>query len=137
MVLLESLRLYPVDFSVQRFCTKSCVINGVIIPKGTAVELAAHTIGYNPDLWPNPEEFNPDRFSSDQSIEPFAFSSFGGGPRVCIGKRLGLASAKIGLISILKSYCFVRSDDTEVPPEIVYGLLFQAKNGIELKVLPH
>ena len=137
MVLLESLRLYPVDFSVQRFCTKSCVINGVIIPKGTAVELAAHTIGYNPDLWPNPEEFNPDRFSSDQSIEPFAFSSFGGGPRVCIGKRLGLASAKIGLISILKSYCFVRADDTEVPPEIVYVLLFQAKNGIKLKVLPH
>lgn len=41
-------------------------------------------MGYNPNYYKNPEEFNIDRWETDKP-DPKNFLPFSGGPRNCIG----------------------------------------------------
>ena len=47
--------------STFRTCTESCHIKDLNIKKGVMVFVPTHYIHHNPELWPNPEEFNPER----------------------------------------------------------------------------
>ena len=56
------------------------------------------------------------RFSPEEKAkrDPFVFMPFGHGPRNCIGMRLALLEAKMGIIHALKKVTFVKSTETEV-----------------------
>lgn len=41
---------------------------------------------YNSEYFQDPLSFNPSRF--DESVPPYVFLAFGGGPRVCAGYQL-------------------------------------------------
>lgn len=45
-------------------------------------------VQHDPELYPNPEEFNPDRFSLENKgfLPKNLFLPFGEGPRMCIGE---------------------------------------------------
>ena len=59
----------------------------------------------------NPAVFDPDNFSNDPDL--FSFLAFGQGPRNCIGKRYAMIVMKLGLAHILRSYRFVKTDNTQ------------------------
>lgn len=58
------------------------------IPAGTPVYVNALGMQYDPEYFPDPEQFNPDRFLPENDIKPFTYMPFGEGPRNCIGKCL-------------------------------------------------
>ncbi|XP_005413827.1 PREDICTED: cytochrome P450 3A14-like isoform X2 [Chinchilla lanigera] len=61
MVVNEALRLYPVANRLERVCKKDVQINGTVIPKGTTVMIPAFALHWDPEYWPEPEEFRPER----------------------------------------------------------------------------
>lgn len=69
MVVLESWvsvkafvwRLYPPAARLERFAKATVEINGTTIPKDMVVMVPVYALHRDPDLWPEPEDFNPDR----------------------------------------------------------------------------
>jgi cytochrome P450 len=53
------------------------------------------------DLWPDPERFHPERFVGLRP-NPYAFLSFGGGVRRCLGAAFALYEMKLVLAEVLR-----------------------------------
>ena len=137
MVVLEALRHYVPVKEVRRNCVDSCAVSdNLVIPKGTLIYVPIHSINFNPDYWSNPDAFDPERFDpniGDYNAE--GFLSFGAGPRLCLGKRLGLLNTKMGVVSILRKYRLDLANDTNI--EIDYtGMTASPKYGVKLKLIP-
>ncbi|XP_060660194.1 probable cytochrome P450 6w1 [Drosophila nasuta] len=64
--------------------------------------------------WPDPEKYDPDRFAPENrdKINMDAYMPFGIGPRNCIGMRLGLLQAKLGLVNLLHNHSVAKCDKT-------------------------
>ncbi|ORX82529.1 cytochrome P450 [Basidiobolus meristosporus CBS 931.73] len=116
-VLKETLRMYPPVSSVQKYCTKDCVLPfGYRVEKDTVVEISIYPLHYNAGIWPEPEIFNPDRFSAAEEANrsPYAWLPFSSGPRACIGMQFALQEAKIILAVLLMKFEFHLKDDKPV-----------------------
>lgn len=89
----------------------------LIIEKDEIVIIPVDAIHHDPDIYPNPEEFQPERFNADQINQRHAMSwlPFGEGPRNCIGLRFGKLQAMIGLTLLLNNFYFTLSPQTPVP----------------------
>lgn len=87
---LETLRKYPVLPFLDRMCSEEYKIpnSNYVIDKGTPVLIPLFGLHYDPNYFPNPEEFDPDRFVGEdkEDSSSFVYIPFGKGPRNCIGK---------------------------------------------------
>jgi cytochrome P450 family 6 len=91
------------------------------IEKGTPVTIPIYAIHHDPEFYPNPEVFDPDRFLPEevQKRHPLSWIPFGGGPRVCIGRRFAVVEVKIALVKILTNFEFsLDRSKTSVPLKI-------------------
>ncbi|CAG9769275.1 unnamed protein product [Ceutorhynchus assimilis] len=90
----ETLRKYPPVPEVPRAAVKDYKIPGTnqVIPKGVLITTPVMSVHYDPEYYPNPEEFNPENFSPENKAarHEFSFLGFGGGPRICIEPHKGL-----------------------------------------------
>ncbi|XP_025894293.1 thromboxane-A synthase [Nothoprocta perdicaria] len=138
MVIAETLRMYPPAFRFTREAAKDCVVLGQQIPAGAVIEIAVGHLHYNPDFWPEPEKFIPERFTEEAKKErhPFAYLPFGGGPRGCIGMRMGLLETKMTLLRILQKFRFKTCPDTEVPLQLKSKATLGPKNGVYIQLEP-
>lgn len=61
----ETMRLYPPGLAnFQRKVTKTITLsNGQVIPAGVVIQVPADAVARDPELFPNPDEFDPWRFS--------------------------------------------------------------------------
>ncbi|XP_065888307.1 cytochrome P450 3A13-like [Dysidea avara] len=137
MVVLEGLRHYIPVKHLYRHCIDSCALNdNLLVPKGTLIYVPILHINFIPDYWSNPDAFDPERFDPNIVVNNTeGFLSFGAGPRICLGKRLGLLNIKMGLVSILRKYRLDLANDTNV--EIDYsGMATYPKYGVQLKLIP-
>ncbi|KAK3339643.1 cytochrome P450 [Lasiosphaeria hispida] len=111
----EVLRVQCPGVNVAREATHDVVIQGVTIPKGTTVLMQPAIIQHNPTIWsPDCDEFKPDRWDhlEGEAADPWAFSAFSHGPRVCIGQALSMLEFKIILIELVSTFDFEGIDDT-------------------------
>ncbi|KAG2540499.1 hypothetical protein PVAP13_9NG548000 [Panicum virgatum] len=90
MVLLETLRLYPPIVFIQRTATSDAVLEGVKVPRGTAVSIPIGMLQRDKEVWgSDADEFNPMRFKNGVSRaarDPNALLAFSLGPRACTGR---------------------------------------------------
>lgn len=116
MVIEETLRLYPPAARLDRVASNDYTYNGIEIKKGQTVVVPVYALHHDPDLYPDPEQFDPERFSdaSKKNRESVAFLPFGAGPRNCVGMRFALIEIKLLLASILSKYRFVPCSQTPV-----------------------
>uniref|UniRef100_A0AAZ3PSY3 steroid 11beta-monooxygenase n=1 Tax=Oncorhynchus tshawytscha TaxID=74940 RepID=A0AAZ3PSY3_ONCTS len=75
----ETLRLYPVGITVQRYPVRDIIIQNYHIPAGTCVQACLYPLGRSRDVFQDPERFDPGRFRS---------LAFGFGARQCVGRRI-------------------------------------------------
>jgi cytochrome P450 len=106
-IFLETLRLNPsVPMNVRTCVTDDVWPDGTKIPAGSFVQWSSYDIHRNPHVWGKDcNEFNPDRWLQ-MTTQPsqFKFSSFHGGPRVCLGRNMAELEGTFVLACLLKRF---------------------------------
>ncbi|XP_076888179.1 trimethyltridecatetraene synthase-like [Bidens hawaiensis] len=128
-IIVEAMRLHPVSpMLVPRKACEDCKVDGYDIPEGTHVFVNVWTIGRDPKLWDNPEDFCPERFMGKEvDIEgrDFRLLPFGAGRRMCPGYNLGIKVVEGTLANLLQGFNWklpntMTKDDLNM--EEIYGL---------------
>jgi retinoid hydroxylase len=97
MVLDEVLRLYPPAWIGPRRAVREFEFGGRTVPKGAYVNYCSWASHRIPEVFPDPEAFIPERFARERKarLPRGAYVPFGGGSRICIGKRFGQTEVKL------------------------------------------
>ncbi|RPA95776.1 cytochrome P450 [Choiromyces venosus 120613-1] len=113
-VVQETLRWRPVAVNAfYHAVTEDDEYLGYRIPKGAWVVGNSWGIHLDPEVYPNPNDFNPDRFDD----ETLGHVAFGFGRRACPGKYIAKNSLFINISRLLWSFDIgpkIRPDGTEV-----------------------
>ncbi len=104
MVLDEVLRLYPPAWIGPRRAVREFEFGGYTVPKGAYVNYCSWASHRIPEVFPDPEAFIPERFTRERkaALPRGAYVPFGGGQRVCIGKRFGQMEVKLVATMLLQ-----------------------------------
>jgi cytochrome P450 len=104
MVLDEVLRLYPPAWIGPRRAVREFEFGGCTVPRGAYVNYCSWASHRIPEVFPNPEAFIPERFERERKAQlpRGAYVPFGGGQRVCIGKRFGQTEVKLVATMLLQ-----------------------------------
>ena len=107
--------------------------SGHTIPCGMRVMVRAHTLNLDPNLWPNPTEFDGFRFSKLRTMPGNAFKyqhattgtdniNFGHGLWACPGRHFASSQMKVVLAHLLLNYDIKLPDGMERPRQQHFGL---------------
>ncbi len=104
MVLDEVLRLYPPAWIGPRRAVRDFEFNGHRVTRGAYVNYCSWASHRLPAVFPEPEAFIPERFSRERkaALPRGAYVPFGGGRRICIGKRFGQIEVKLVATMLLQ-----------------------------------
>ena len=106
MALDETLRLYPPAWIGPRRALEAFEFEGHRVPAGSYVAYCSWASHRLPDVWEDPDEFRPRRFTreSKAQLPKGAYVPFGGGSRICVGKRLGQTVVKVVSTLLLQRF---------------------------------
>jgi cytochrome P450 len=106
MAVEETLRLYPPVWFGPRLAVKSFEFAGHRIPAGTHILHSSWVTHHLPEVFPDPEAFVPERFTPEarRSIPRGGYLPFGGGQRICIGKRFGQLVVEVIATTLLQRF---------------------------------
>ncbi|HEY0392598.1 MAG TPA: cytochrome P450 [Solirubrobacterales bacterium] len=104
MVLDEVLRLYPPAWIGPRRAVRDFEFDGHRVARGAYVNYCSWASHRLPEVFPEPEAFIPERFSRERkaALPRGAYVPFGGGRRICIGKRFGQIEVKLVATMLLQ-----------------------------------
>ncbi|KAG2172697.1 hypothetical protein INT43_000044 [Umbelopsis isabellina] len=108
-VMKETVRMAsPVVDLITRKAAEDTELEGMVIPKDTAITVDIAALHYNDKVWKNPGVFDPERFADGGEYESMAskyfYLPFGGGARQCIGMNFSLTEQRVLLTAILRKY---------------------------------
>jgi cytochrome P450 len=97
MVVDETLRLYPPAWIGPRRAARSFEFAGHEVPRGAYVNYCSWASHRLPHVFEDPNSFIPERFERERktALPRGAYVPFGGGTRICIGKRFGQTEVKL------------------------------------------
>jgi cytochrome P450 len=106
MVLDETLRLYPPAWIGPRRAMREFEFAGHRVPAGAYVSYSSWASHRLPEVFPHPDAFVPERFTRERkaALPRGAYVPFGGGSRICIGKRFGQTEVKLVATLLLQRY---------------------------------
>ena len=118
-VLLESMRMYPPAYFIDRKNIEAETASGYSLPAGTDLLFSVYEIHRHPQYWEQPETFLPERFGPESGKAPAHFYPFGAGPRKCIGAYFAMMEMVLALRHLLKVYALnPASPDIAIKPLI-------------------
>ncbi|KAI1811100.1 cytochrome P450 [Poronia punctata] len=119
-VLMEGLRLAPAVATRQARVApdRDLVYKSWTIPAGTPVGMTTILMHLDPELYPNPEQFQPERWVDihDRRKAEKTFAPFSRGPRICVGMHLAWAELYMLIPALISRYDFIF--DTEAYDDI-------------------
>jgi unspecific monooxygenase len=110
----EALRLWPTAPAYLRAARTDTVLGGGYrMNQGDWAMVLLPLLRRDPQVWPNPEQFDPDRFApgAAKTRPPHAYQPFGAGPRACIGRQFALHEAVLALGLLLHRYHLTPRND--------------------------
>jgi cytochrome P450 len=118
-VLLESMRLYPPAWGIERRAVADQEIGGYVIPAGAAVLMPTFVINRDPRLYADPLRFDPERFLGEAAAErpDWAYPLFGGGTRKCIGVGFAMLEAVLVVAELARRFRLQLDSDRPVVPQ--------------------
>lgn len=136
MVIQEVLRQHPVFWLMPRIANTDDVIGGYPIKAGSAILLSPYLTNYLPEFWERPEDFDPERFAPERSNNrhPYAQFTFGGGPRLCLGKHLALMQMQLIVVMMMQKYRLRPVPGH--PVEIVPSITLRLRHGLKMTLEP-
>ena len=104
----ETLRLYPPVWFGPRMSVDEFEFDGHRIPARTHIIHSSWASHRLPDVFDDPHEFKPQRWSPEYraALPRGAYIPFGGGQRICIGKRFGQLVVKAVATTALQRFGF-------------------------------
>ena len=132
--LKETLRCYPAAWVGPRRSIRDLELGGVPVPADIGVHYSSWATHHLPQLYPDPFRFDPDRFLPEReaALPRGAYIPFGGGSRMCLGKRFGEYELR-ALASVLLTR--VRLEPvSEADPRIVTTPTLGPKRGLRFVV---
>ncbi|KAK5824814.1 trimethyltridecatetraene synthase-like [Gossypium arboreum] len=142
-IMKETMRKHPVAVLLApHLALEDCNVAGYHIRKGTRVFVNTWSIGRDPLLWEQPEEFRPERFIGrkiDVKGQNFELLPFGSGRRMCPGYSLGLKMIQSSLANLLHGFNWKLPDNTkaeELSMDEVYGLATPRKFPLDAVIEP-
>jgi cytochrome P450 len=136
MVLDEVLRLYPPAWIGPRRAVRDFEFNGHRVPSGAYVNYCSWASHRIPEVFPEPEAFIPERFTRERkaALPRGAYVPFGGGRRICIGKRFGQTEVKLVATMLLQR---LRLDAMPGRTMTVRQMpTLSPRGGLQMRVLP-
>jgi len=136
MVLDEVLRLYPPAWVGPRRVVRDFEFNGHQVPRGAYFAYCSWASHRIPEVFPDPEAFIPERFEPERkaALPRGAYVPFGGGRRICIGKRFGQTEVKLVATMLLQQ---LRLDLLPGRTMTVRQMpTLSPKGGLPMRVLP-
>jgi cytochrome P450 len=136
MVLDEVLRLYPPAWIGPRRAVRDFEFGGHRVSRGAYVNYCSWASHRLPEVFPEPEAFIPERFSREHkaALPRGAYVPFGGGRRICIGKRFGQVEVKLVATMLLQR---LRLDAMPGRSMTVRQMpTLSPRGGLEMRVLP-
>jgi cytochrome P450 len=118
-VLLESMRLYPPAWGIERRAVSDQEIGGYVIPAGAAVLMPTFVTNRDPRIYPDPLRFDPDRFrgAAAAARPDWAYPLFGAGTRKCIGVGFAMLEAVLVLAELGQRFRLRPGRGQEVVPQ--------------------
>ena len=104
MCMKESMRITPSVSAHFRLLPDDSTIGGVALPKNTQLIADIYSVCLDERFWDNPLEFKPERWVNRKDIDPFSFTPFGIGPRMCVGRRIAEAEMQLITAHLCMSY---------------------------------
>jgi cytochrome P450 len=136
MVLDEVLRLYPPAWIGPRRAVREFEFGGRTVPRGAYVNYCSWASHRLPEVFPEPEAFIPERFTRERkaALPRGAYVPFGGGRRICIGKRFGQTEVKLVATMLLQR---LRLDAMPGRTMTVRQMpTLSPRDGLRMRVLP-
>lgn len=92
MVLQESMRLFPPVYVFGREAIRDVQLEGLKVRRGETLMLCQWLVHRDERYFDDPNAFIPSRWTAEfqQSLPPYSYFPFGGGPRICIGKDFAM-----------------------------------------------
>ncbi|KAJ7464205.1 cytochrome P450 [Mycena galericulata] len=103
----ETQRLYNPAFQPTRQAQKDVIMpGGYLVPKGSQVTVALHSVMVNPEHWKDPLTFDPERWGTEavRKRHKHAYIPFAAGGRGCIGFNFALQEIKIVLARVVLNF---------------------------------
>jgi len=119
MFFLETLRLFPPLWMMDRRAIQADRLGPIAIQAGNLVIISSYAVHRLASLWPEPEAFRPERFEpgKEQQKNKFAFLPFGAGPRICIGMGFAMIESQIILGTLLSRFRIRVENAGEIRPK--------------------
>ena len=136
MVLDEVLRLYPPAWIGPRRAVREFEFGGWTVPRDAYVNYCSWASHRIPEVFPDPEAFIPERFTRERkaALPRGAYVPFGGGSRICIGKRFGQTEVKLVATMLLQR---LRLDALPGRTMTIRQMpTLSPKGGLRMKILP-
>jgi cytochrome P450 len=136
MVLDEVLRLYPPAWIGPRRAVRDFEFGGHEVKRGTYVNYCSWASHRIPEVFPDPEAFIPERFTRERkaALPRGAYVPFGGGRRICIGKRFGQTEVKLVATMLLQRLRLNAMPGRTMTIRQMPTL--SPKGGLEMRILP-
>ncbi|XP_006339781.1 cytochrome P450 704C1-like [Solanum tuberosum] len=115
--LTETLRLYPAVPVNGKICFSDDTLpDGFNVNKGDIVAYQSYAMGRMKFIWgDDAEEYKPERWLDGDGFfrpeNPFKFTAFQAGPRICLGKEFAYRQMKILSALLLRYFVFRLSDE--------------------------
>ncbi|GMJ07280.1 TRANSPARENT TESTA 7, CYTOCHROME P450 75B1 [Hibiscus trionum] len=117
-IMKETMRKHPVaPLLAPHMAMEDCNVAGFDIRKGTRVFVSTWSIGRDPSLWEQPDEFRPERFlgrNIDVKGQSFELLPFGAGRRMCPAYNLGLKMIQLSTAKLLQAFNWKLPDNTKL-----------------------
>jgi cytochrome P450 family 135 len=100
-VIREVLRQRPLVPALVRKLVEPAALGGYGFPAGWVLMPAVTSVHADPELYPDPERFLPERFMAKPAPPAWAWITFGGGNRRCVGASLAMLEMRVVLRTVL------------------------------------
>jgi cytochrome P450 len=132
-VIDETLRIRPVTTEISRVLRKPWELGPWRLPPGVAVCPAVSLLHFNPEFWPEPEQFKPERFL-DKKPAPNTYIPWGGGSHRCLGATFARFEIAVVIGTLLREFEFDLIDK-----DVKWGrgrVALEAIGGVRTRVRP-
>ncbi|AUM13093.1 cytochrome P450 [Ketobacter alkanivorans] len=129
-IIREVMRLYPAGYIFGRTVINDTQLGAETLKKGSLVMVSPYVIHRNPDVFPNPEQFDPDRWLN-LDVSRSQYLPFSAGARTCIGEYLAMLEACLILAGIVARFDVTCGTD---PISIMPAITLRATNNTKATI---